>query len=196
MNCVLPAWLLGAVRGTTTPSRPWPCAAQVLVEPRHDLDEIARPVAVVERAPGSRPGVAAGARRARQTEDVSGAGDASGRAGLDRRPADLLRAHHHLPANPGRRRLHRPMRRRRRASRDRVDTRARSGGWADAKGGQPRGSSKTAREIARGALFERSILGHDGDGRLAPVEPPVQAGAENIVLQTDLAWSQEGPTVG
>src|SRR5262245_44835590 len=47
-----------------------------------------------------------------------------------------------------------------------------------------------------GGFLERSILGHDGDRRLAPVEPPVQAGAENIVLQTDLAWIQEDSTVG
>src|SRR5262245_48767274 len=54
---------------------------------------------------------------------------------------------------------------------------------------------ETARETF-GGFLERSILGHDGDRRLAPVKSPVQTGAENIVLQTDLAWIQEGPTVG
>jgi hypothetical protein len=60
--------------------------------------------------------------------------------------------------------------------------------------GLPRGSSKTAREML-GGFLERSILGHDGDRRLAPVEPPVQAGAEDVVLETDLAWVQEGPAI-
>jgi len=60
-------------------------------------------------------------------------------------------------------------------------------------------TSGSSLEIARemlGGFLERSILGHDGDRRFAPVEPPVQPGAENIVLQTDLAWIQEGVTVG
>jgi hypothetical protein len=58
------------------------------------------------------------------------------------------------------------------------------------------GLLKTAREMNWGVLFERSILGHDGDRCLTPVDPPVQTSAENIVLETDLAWIQEGPTVG
>src|SRR5689334_21046215 len=48
--------------------------AQVLVEPRHDLDEIARPRAVVELCrQNAVPGIAAGPGRARQAEDVGGA---------------------------------------------------------------------------------------------------------------------------
>ena len=44
--------------------------AQMLVEPRHDLDEIAGPVAVIELVHEDLvPGVAAGAGRARQAED-------------------------------------------------------------------------------------------------------------------------------
>src|SRR5438552_7801696 len=68
--------------------------AQVLVEARHDLDEIAGAVAVVELVQQNFvPGVAAGAGRAGQAEDVGRAGDAGGGAGLDRRGADLGLAH-------------------------------------------------------------------------------------------------------
>src|SRR5712691_9715849 len=69
--------------------------AQVLVEARHDLDEVARAIAVVELVQQDVvPSVLAGARRARQAEDVGGAGDARGGAGLNRRGADLAVAHH------------------------------------------------------------------------------------------------------
>src|SRR5881227_3173362 len=65
-------------------------SAQVLVEPRHDLDEIAGPIAVVELLrENTVPAVAAGARRSRQAEDKSRAGEAGGGAALDRRGADL-----------------------------------------------------------------------------------------------------------
>src|SRR5262245_20552370 len=47
----------------------------------------------------------------------------------------------------------------------------------------PRGSSKTAREMNWGILFERSILGHDGDRCLAPVaEAIVQPEAESVIV--------------
>src|SRR5262249_5703264 len=70
-------------------------AAQVLVEPRHDLDEIARPITVVELvAQDLVPGVAAGAGRGRQTDDVSRAGDSGGGTRLHRRGADLAEAPH------------------------------------------------------------------------------------------------------
>src|SRR5215471_11731019 len=69
-------------------------SAQMLVEPRHDLDEIARAVAVIELVHEDLvPGVLAGAGRAGQAEDVGRIGDASGRARLDRRGADLAEAH-------------------------------------------------------------------------------------------------------
>src|SRR3984893_10732486 len=69
--------------------------AQVLVEPRHDLDEIARPVAVIELVHQNLvPGVLAGAGRARQAEDIGRAGDAGRGARLDGRGADLREAHH------------------------------------------------------------------------------------------------------
>src|SRR5580704_17143732 len=69
--------------------------AQVLVEPRHDLDEVARPVAIIELVQQDLvPGVLAGAGRARQTEDVGRVGDARGSARLDRRGADLRKADH------------------------------------------------------------------------------------------------------
>src|SRR5437660_1019929 len=66
-------------------------AAQMLVEARHDLDEIARPVTIVELVlENPVPGVAAGAGRAGQTENVGRAGNARGGARLHRRGADLL----------------------------------------------------------------------------------------------------------
>src|SRR5580704_14039918 len=70
-------------------------AAQVLVEPRHDLDEIARPVTVIELVHQNLvPGVLAGAGRTRQAEDIGRAGDAGGGARLDRRGADFWKTHH------------------------------------------------------------------------------------------------------
>src|SRR4029079_314356 len=67
----------------------------MLVEARHDLDEIAGPVAVIELVHQDLiPAVTARARRSWQAEDVSGAGNAGRRAGLDRRGADLGVADH------------------------------------------------------------------------------------------------------
>src|SRR5262249_12627690 len=67
--------------------------AQVLVEPWHDLDEVARPVTVVELMHQDLvPGVLAGAGRTRQAEDIGRIGEAGGGAGLDRRGADLAEA--------------------------------------------------------------------------------------------------------
>src|SRR6202040_820916 len=75
-----------------TPRLPPP---QMLVEARHDLDEVARAVAVVELVLEDRvPGIAAGARRARQTENIGRTGNAGGGARLHRRGADLLVTHH------------------------------------------------------------------------------------------------------
>src|SRR5579872_465141 len=69
--------------------------AQVLVEPRHDLDEIAGPVAVVELVHENFvPGVLAGAGRTRQAENIGRIGDAGGGARLDRRRADLRKTYH------------------------------------------------------------------------------------------------------
>ena len=59
-------------------------AFQVLVEARHDLDEVARPIAIVELVDEDVvPAVAARAGRAGQGEDIGAAGDAGGGAGLD-----------------------------------------------------------------------------------------------------------------
>src|SRR5262249_660116 len=70
-------------------------AAQMLLEARHDLDEIAGTVAIVELMQEDLiPGVATGAGRARQAEDVGAPGNAGGRARLDRRGADLRLAYH------------------------------------------------------------------------------------------------------
>src|SRR5580698_172151 len=67
----------------------------MLVEPRHDLDEIAWPVTVIELMHQNLvPGVLAGAGRARQAEDIGRAGDAGGSARLDRRGADFWKTHH------------------------------------------------------------------------------------------------------
>src|SRR5690242_14574691 len=65
-------------------------AAQMLVEARHDLDEIAGARAVVQLGfQDAVPAVAAGARRARQAEDEGRAGGACGGAALDGGRADL-----------------------------------------------------------------------------------------------------------
>src|SRR5579863_8871857 len=54
-------------------------APQMLVEPRHDLDEISRPIAIVELMHQDFvPGVPAGSRRPRKAENIRGSGDASG----------------------------------------------------------------------------------------------------------------------
>src|SRR5204862_7790167 len=68
----------------------------VFLQSRHQLDEIARAEAVVELVDeDALPGIAAGAGRARQREQIGAAGDPGGGSALDRRGADLLLA---LPA--------------------------------------------------------------------------------------------------
>src|SRR4051794_24622657 len=68
----------------------------MLLQARHQLDEIARAEAVVELVhEDAFPGVAAGAGRTGQCEQIGAAGDPGGGAALDRRGADLLVA---LPA--------------------------------------------------------------------------------------------------
>ncbi len=66
-------------------------SAIVSMQPRHQLDEVARAEAVVELVDEDPvPGVAAGAGRAGQREEIGAAGDPGGGAALDRRGADLL----------------------------------------------------------------------------------------------------------
>src|SRR3954453_6577896 len=73
--------------------RLWP--AQMLVQPRHDLDEIAGARAVVELGfEDAVPAVAAGAGRTWEAEDVGCARDAGRGAALDRRRSDLGVAQH------------------------------------------------------------------------------------------------------
>src|SRR5262249_2650746 len=68
---------------------------QMFVEARHDLDEIARAVTVVELVfENAVPGVTAGAGRTGQAEDVGRADNTGGGARLHRRSADLLVTHH------------------------------------------------------------------------------------------------------
>src|SRR6266700_6147401 len=68
---------------------------QMLVEPRHDLDEVAGARAVIELGgEDAVPGVAAGARRSRQAEDEGCTRNASSRPALHRRGADLGVAQH------------------------------------------------------------------------------------------------------
>src|SRR5260370_40293261 len=68
---------------------------QMLLEPRHEFDEVAGAKTVVELVhENAVPGIAAGARRAGQGEARGAAGDAGGRPAQDRRCADLLRAQH------------------------------------------------------------------------------------------------------
>src|SRR5438094_2641542 len=68
----------------------------MLLQPGHQLDEVAGAEAVVELVDkNALPSVAAGAGRSRQGEQIGAAGDPGRRAALDRRGADLLVA---LPA--------------------------------------------------------------------------------------------------
>src|SRR6202011_5420756 len=63
----------------------------MLLQARHQLDEIARAEAVVELVDEDPlPGVAAGAGRPGQGEQIGPAGDPSRRPALDRRGPDLL----------------------------------------------------------------------------------------------------------
>src|SRR6516162_2262034 len=62
---------------------------EMLLQPRHQLDEVARAEAVVELVhEDALPGVAAGAGRSRQREEVSTACDPGRRPTLDRRGPD------------------------------------------------------------------------------------------------------------
>src|SRR5438067_5653334 len=64
---------------------------QVLLQPRHQFDEIAGAEAVVELVnEDAFPGVAAGARRARQRKEISAAGDPCRRPALDCRGPNLV----------------------------------------------------------------------------------------------------------
>src|ERR1700691_5912443 len=67
----------------------------MLIQPRHDLDEIAGPRAIIELG-GENPvtAIAAGAWRTRQAKNKSGARHARRRPALDRRRADLGMAQH------------------------------------------------------------------------------------------------------
>ncbi len=72
----------------TTAAQP---ARRCSLQARHQLDQVARPVPVVELvADDVVPAVAAGAGRAGQGEKVCAARDPGGGAALDRRGADLL----------------------------------------------------------------------------------------------------------
>src|SRR5579862_2238589 len=65
----------------------------MLLQARHQLDEIARAKAVVELVDEDPlPGVAAGAGGTREREQIGAAGDPGGGAALDRRGANLLEA--------------------------------------------------------------------------------------------------------
>src|ERR1700731_5241255 len=63
----------------------------MLLQARHQLDEIARAEAVVELVDeDALPGVATGARRAGQREEIGAAGDTRRGPALDRRGTDLV----------------------------------------------------------------------------------------------------------
>src|ERR1700740_3489452 len=69
--------------------------AAVFFQPRHDLDEVAGSVAVIELPlENAVPGVPAAARRPRQAKNVGALGDAAAGARLDRRRRDLLICDH------------------------------------------------------------------------------------------------------
>src|SRR5580658_10050818 len=74
-------------------SVPTPGLTQMLLQPRHQLDQIARPKPVVQLVPQNiLPGVAAGAGRAGEGEEIGAAGDTGGGPRLDGRGPDLLPA--------------------------------------------------------------------------------------------------------
>src|SRR3984893_9238500 len=67
------------------------CSCQVFLQARHQLDEIARAEAIVELVDEDAfPGVATGARRAGQREEIGAAGDTRRGPALDRRGPDLV----------------------------------------------------------------------------------------------------------
>src|ERR1700730_8054646 len=67
------------------------CSCQVFLQARHQLDEIAWAKAVVELVDEDAfPGVATGARRAGQREEIGAAGDTRRGPALDRRGPDLV----------------------------------------------------------------------------------------------------------
>jgi len=64
-------------------------------QPRHQFNKVTRHETIVELVDEDIvPGVLAGPRRARQSEQIGAAGDARGGARLDRRGLDLLEAEH------------------------------------------------------------------------------------------------------
>jgi hypothetical protein len=66
-------------------------ALQMLLQPGHQFDKVAGAKAVVELVhENALPGVAAGAGRARQGEEIGAAGDPGRRPALDRRCPDLV----------------------------------------------------------------------------------------------------------
>src|SRR5271166_3570919 len=68
-----------------------PLPLQMRLQPRHQLDEVAGAEAVVELVhQDPLPGVAAGAGRARQGEEIGPAGNPGRRPALDRRGPDLV----------------------------------------------------------------------------------------------------------
>src|SRR5688500_13642792 len=79
---------------TTCPGRRWERAQlllEMLVQPRHQLDQVAGAQAVVElELQDLLPAVAGGAGRAGQGEEIGRVGDAADGARLDRGRADLL----------------------------------------------------------------------------------------------------------
>src|SRR5580704_11152061 len=78
--------IVGSCRAAASES-----ALEMFLQPRHQLDEVARAEAVVELVDEDAfPGVAAGARGAGQSEQIGAAGDSRGRAALDRRGPDLV----------------------------------------------------------------------------------------------------------
>ena len=93
----VPLPLLSHSAHTLTRARPPLSLPPMLLQPRHDLDEVAGPVAMSSGGEDAVPGVAAGPGRARQREKVgaprhAGAGAALHRGGADLRMGDIVKS--------------------------------------------------------------------------------------------------------
>src|SRR5260370_37476771 len=84
-------WTTGMPIAGSSRAAGFDSAFEMFLQARHQLDEVARAKAVIELVhEDALPGVAAGARRAGQSAEISAAGDSRRRPALDRRGADLV----------------------------------------------------------------------------------------------------------
>src|SRR5260370_9945892 len=86
-------WTTGMPIAGSSRAAGFDSAFEMFLQPRHQLDEIARTKAVVELVDEDAfPDVAAGPRRAGESEEIGAAGDSRRRPASARRSADLVLA--------------------------------------------------------------------------------------------------------